>query len=104
MSKSEGQWADFRKHKIERADVQLPLDLVVSLGIPIRLAAANVAASHGIAPAFGVLFFGGMMVFPLATLACRYLFGRAKESGDNPLGLTALESTIAMVGGLFAAC
>lgn len=31
------------------------------------------------------------------------MFGTKKEAADNPLGATALESTIAMIGGLFAA-
>src|SRR5687767_2733511 len=66
-------------------------------------AAAMVERGQGVGPAFAVLFFSGMLIFPLATLASRYLFGRARESGYNPLGGLALESTIAMIGGLFAA-
>ncbi|HEY9553602.1 MAG TPA: hypothetical protein VIR62_08385 [Allosphingosinicella sp.] len=31
------------------------------------------------------------------------MFRREKEASGNPLGATALESTIAMIGGLFAA-
>ena len=69
----------------------------------VWLAAAIVHADRGVGPSFAALFFGGMLIFPLATLACRTLFGRAKEAADNPLGRVALESTIAMVGGLFAA-
>jgi hypothetical protein len=52
------------------------------------------------AHAFIVLFIGGMFIFPLSMLVCRVLFGRRKEAKDNPLGMTALESTIAMIGGL----
>jgi hypothetical protein len=69
----------------------------------IWLAAALIEAREGVGPAFTVLFFAGMLIFPLATLVARFLFRRAKEAGDNPLGLVALESTVAMVGGLFAA-
>ena len=69
----------------------------------IWFAAAAVERSHGTGTAFAVLFVGGMLIFPLATLASRLLFRRPKESPDNPLGLVALESTVAMIGGLFAA-
>lgn len=69
----------------------------------IWLAAAVVERSHGVGPAFTTLFFGGMLIFPLATLASRLLFRRAKEAAHNPLGMVALESTVAMIGGLFAA-
>ena len=69
----------------------------------IWFTAAYVEATQGIRPAFILLFFGGMLIFPLSLLAARFLFGRAKEATDNPLGMVALESTIAMIGGLFAA-
>ena len=69
----------------------------------VWFAAAVVEHSEGIGPAFAVLFFGGMLIFPLATLASRLLFKREKEASDNPLGAIGLESTIAMIGGLFAA-
>lgn len=52
---------------------------------------------------FVVLFLGGMLIFPLALLANRTLMGRAKEDADNPGGMLVLESTIAMIAGLFAA-
>jgi hypothetical protein len=65
--------------------------------------AAAVERGHGIREAFVVLFLGGMLIFPLATLASRLLFHRKKEASENPLGKLALESTIAMIGGLFAA-
>lgn len=58
---------------------------------------------HGTASAFTFLFFAGFLIFPVATLICRFGFGRAKEAADNPLGLVALESTIAMIGCLLAA-
>ena len=69
----------------------------------VWFAAAFVEQSAGIAPAFATLFFGGMLIFPLATLACRFLFARKAEAADNPLGRIALESTVAMIGGLVAA-
>jgi hypothetical protein len=66
-------------------------------------AAAIVESSKGVGAAFAALFFGGMLIFPLATVASRLLFRRAKEASDNPLRAIALESTIAMIGGLFVA-
>ncbi len=69
----------------------------------VWFAAAVVERGHGVGPAFAILFVGGMTIFTLATAASRLLFRRAKEAPDNPLGRTALESTIAMIGGLLAA-
>jgi hypothetical protein len=69
----------------------------------VWFAAALVERSRGTGPAFAVLFFGGMLIFPLSSLLARLLFRRAKEVAGNPLGRTALESTVAMIGGLFAA-
>ena len=70
----------------------------------VWIAAAGVEQAAGTGAAFAVLFFGGMLIFPLATLVCRFLFGAEKEASGNPFGATALESTVAMIGGLFAAC
>lgn len=69
----------------------------------VWLAAALVERRHGIAPAFATLFFGGMLIFPVSMLVARLAFRRAKEAPGNPLGPVALESTVAMIGGLFAA-
>jgi hypothetical protein len=67
------------------------------------LTAAFVKTQRGVGWAFAVLFFGGMLIFPLAQLASRILFRRGPTTRENPLGRVALESTIAMIGGLFAA-
>lgn len=67
------------------------------------LVAAVIQRSQGVGPGFAALFFGGMLIFPLAKLACRIGFGRANETSSNPFGMTVLEGTIAMIGGLFAA-
>ena len=64
---------------------------------------AWIEGQHGVRTAFITLFFGGMLIFPLSLAASRLLFRRARESGDNPMGMVALESTIAMIGGLLAA-
>ncbi len=69
----------------------------------VWLAAASAAQSQGIGRGFAVLFIGGMIIHPVSTVLCRTLFGRAKEATGNPLAGAALESTIAMIGGLVAA-
>lgn len=65
--------------------------------------AALVERTHGVGTAFTVLFFSGMLIYPIGTAASRLVFKRTKEAAGNPLGRTALESTIVMIGGLFAA-
>jgi hypothetical protein len=69
----------------------------------VWLAAAFVQQRADTVRAFAVLFVGGMFIFPLSMLICRALFRRQKEIAGNPLGMTALESTIAMIAGLFGA-
>lgn len=65
--------------------------------------AAWVQQTQGIAPGFVALFIGGMAIFPVSKFLCRFVFRRANELSTNPLGVVALESTVAMIGGLFAA-
>ena len=69
----------------------------------VWVVAGFMASLSGKSSAFTLLFFGGMLIFPLATLICRAGFRRAKESVDNPMGWVALESTIAMIGGFVGA-
>ena len=69
----------------------------------VWLAAAFAVSRHGVGPGFAVLFLGGMLIFPVSAFAERFLLRRPKPNPDNPLGLLALESTIAMIGCLFAA-
>jgi len=59
--------------------------------------------TQGVGTGFVALFVGGMLIFPLTKLVCRFAFRRANESAANPFGMTVLECTIAMIGGLFAA-
>lgn len=67
-------------------------------------AAAAVAHTRtDTATAFAVLFFGGMLIFPLSVLICQGIMKLPKMSPDNGLRHLALESTIAMIGLLFAA-
>jgi hypothetical protein len=69
----------------------------------VWLIAAAIAHAQGIERGFAVLFIGGMAIHPVSSFACRKLFNRQKEAADNPLGGAALESTVAMIGGLVAA-
>ena len=62
-----------------------------------------VQSIRGTQQAFVVLFIGGMLIFPLARLIARSVFHRENVTSDNRLGWAALESTVAMIGGLFAA-
>ena len=59
--------------------------------------------SRGIGTGFALLFFGGMLIYPLSKTVCRLVFRRDNESAENPLGMSILEGTLAMIGGLFAA-
>lgn len=49
------------------------------------------------------LFFGGMLIHPLAGAGAKRLFGAEPPSKDNPLNLLALESTALLFVGLFLA-
>jgi hypothetical protein len=69
----------------------------------VWLAAALIEHAQGVGAAFAALFLGGMAIFPVSKLVCRFGFGRANETPGNPFGLTVLEGTIAMIAGLFAA-
>lgn len=69
----------------------------------VWIAAALAQARAGVGTGFAVLFFGGMSIFPLSLLVNRVLLRRASESPENPFGRLVLESTVAMIAGLFAA-
>lgn len=59
--------------------------------------------TQGVGAGFAALFFGGMLIFPVTKLVCRAGFQRENETSGNPFAMTVMESTIAMIGGLFAA-
>jgi len=67
------------------------------------LVAGLMATARGVGPAFVILFFTGMLIFPSAMVVCRFAFGRSPAEARNPMGRIALESTIAMIGGLVVA-
>ncbi len=66
-------------------------------------AAAIAESERGVPFGFAVLFFGGMLIFPLSLLLVRFVFRRAAPQVGNGLTPIALESTVAMIGGFLAA-
>lgn len=65
--------------------------------------AAAVSTFSSVSAGFAVLFFGGMLIFPLSKLLVGLIFGRSPESKDNPGGLIVVETVFPMIGCLFAA-
>jgi hypothetical protein len=61
------------------------------------------ATTNGVPIGFAVLFFGGMLIFPVASFTVRSFFGRDKLSQANPGGLTVIETIFPMIGGFLAA-
>lgn len=65
-------------------------------------AAALVEAAQGVATAYAVLFVGGMFIYPVGTLLCRYGFGREPVLKGNPGGRMVIETLPGMFVGLLA--
>lgn len=57
----------------------------------------------GVPVGFVVLFFGGMLIFPITTLIVRGFLRRAAPAKENPGGITVVETIFPMIGGLFCA-
>ena len=69
----------------------------------VWLTAGLLMTFYGVATGFAVLFFGGMLIFPLSKLVLGIFYRRASESKGNPGGLIVIETVFPMIGGLFAA-
>ncbi len=69
----------------------------------VWLAAGITATSKGVPTGFVVLFFGGMLIFPLSLLVLRSFFRNPSVSKENPGGTTVIETVVPMIGGLLAA-
>lgn len=69
----------------------------------VWLAAAIVASYYGLDKGFIVLFFGGMLIFPLSTVVDKFIFKRPSLVSGHPSGQIAIESIFPMIGMLFAA-
>lgn len=52
---------------------------------------------------FAALFVGGILIFPVSTLLCRFVFRAPAATGGNPLERLALESTFVLFAGIFLA-
>ena len=69
----------------------------------VWLAAAAVLQHQGLKPAFATLFFGGMLIVPVATFLERQVFRRPPPSKDNALAAIGFQTVFAMIGCLIAA-
>lgn len=69
----------------------------------VWLAAGITATASGVPSGFAVLFFGGMLIFPVAALFVRTIGRRESVRKENPGGLTAMETVVPMIEGLFGA-
>lgn len=69
----------------------------------VWLLSAVVATTKSVSIGFSVLFFGGMLIFPVSSLILRTVFRRGTVSANNPGGLTVIETVFPMIGGLLAA-
>lgn len=88
--------ADVRRSFVDGGPGQLVSGLV-------WFVSAIAASKGGIRVGFAVLFFGGMLIFPLTLVTTRAVFHRARTQDANALIPIALESTAAMIAGLFGA-
>ncbi len=61
------------------------------------------AQQSSIANGFAVLFFAGMLIFPVSKVVLKMFFSRTPESKGNPGGLIVIETVFPMIGCLFAA-
>lgn len=69
----------------------------------VWLSAALVASARGVPTGFVVLFFGGMLIFPISKLIVGLFFKRGTVTPGNPGGLAVIETVFPMIGGLLAA-
>jgi hypothetical protein len=69
----------------------------------VWMIAGIVASTSGVPIGFAVLFFGGMLIFPIASVIVRNLLHCKPVSKKNPGGLTVIETIFPMIGGLLAA-
>lgn len=69
----------------------------------VWMTAGLVAMNSQIATGFTVLFFGGMLIFPISKVVVQCCFRRTPAPKSNPGGLIVIETVFPMIGGLFAA-
>ena len=66
----------------------------------VWVATAAVVRAYGLRAGILTLFFGGMVIHPVAVLVARVLGRPGSHSRDNPLGRLALESTVILLLGV----
>lgn len=69
----------------------------------VWLAAGLAASRADVATAFAVLFFGGMLIVPLAALIARKGFGQPKPAPGQPLERLGLEMSFVLFAGILVA-
>ena len=69
----------------------------------VWLAAGVTSQLSSIARGFAVLFFAGMLIFPISKLVLKIFFSRTPESNSNSGGLIVMETVFPMIGCLFVA-
>ncbi len=69
----------------------------------VWLAAALVASYYDLNKGFVVLFFGGMLIFPLSTLIVKFIFKRPLLANGHPSGQIVIETIFPMIGMLVIA-
>lgn len=69
----------------------------------VWLIAGIAATNSGIPVGFAVLFFGGMLIFPIAAFTVGTILRCEPASKSNPGGITVIETVVPMITGLFAA-
>ncbi|MRX28156.1 hypothetical protein [Kangiella sp. HZ709] len=69
----------------------------------VWLIAALVASYYGLNQGFIVLFFGGMLIFPLSTLVLKLIFKRTLLANGHPSGQIVIETVFPMIAMLVIA-
>ncbi|MEZ6094090.1 MAG: hypothetical protein R3C03_07590 [Pirellulaceae bacterium] len=69
----------------------------------VWLAAGIMAAQTDLKAGFAVLFFGGMLIFPISYVIVRFVFKRPEPKPGNPSGRIVMETIFPMIGGLLGA-
>ena len=69
----------------------------------VWLASAVALQMYGIKTSFAVLFFGGMLIFPLSVVFLKVILKRSADSKGNLGGMIVIETIPPMIIGFFAA-
>ena len=96
--------------KLEIETAQLELRRAFLRGGPgaivsglVWLVAGITASAFGLPTGFAALFFGGMLIFPVASLFVRVVLRLKPASKQNPGGITVIETIFPMIFGFMTA-